>query len=88
MAPKKQAQAPKTKTVKREISVDSANQIIDALNSTINAQNKTIEILKAQNLDLKDGQAFSFPDLKGMTKKEIGKFERVMATFLKGLRKA
>ncbi len=87
-APKKQVQAAKEKSGKQEISVDSANQIIDALNNTINAQNKTIDILKAQNLELKDGQAFSFPELKGMTKKEIGKFERVMSTFLKGLRKA
>lgn len=87
-APQKQAQIAETKASKRDLSGDSANQIIDALNSTINAQNKTIEILKTQNLELKDGQAFSFPELTGMTKKEIGKFERVMATFLKGLRKA
>lgn len=65
----------------------SEKQVIEALNNTIEAQQKTIEVLKAQIESLKESQKFTFPDLKGMTKREIDKFERVMATFLRGLRK-
>lgn len=68
------------------LSIDSARQIIDALHSTVEAQKKAIEVLKSQNAMLEEIKAFSFPELKGMSKKEIDKFERVMATFLKGLR--
>ncbi|MBU2513259.1 hypothetical protein KJ966_18095 [bacterium] len=71
-----------------KVPVDSAYQIIEALKNTIDAQNKTIEILKSQYSMLENSKAFSFPELKGMSKKEIDKFERVMATFLKGLRKS
>lgn len=74
--------------VEQVLSVRSANQIIDALNNTVEAQKKTIEILKSQNELLEEKQAHAFPELKGMSKKEIEKFERVMSTFLKGLRKS
>lgn len=70
------------------LSVESAGQIIDALNNTVEAQKKAIEALKAQNIMLEEIKAYSFPELRGMSKKEIEKFERVMATFLKGLRKS
>ncbi len=72
----------------KNLTVESAQQIIEALNSTIDAQNKTIEILKSQNSILEDTKAFAFPELKGMSQKDIDKFERVMATFLRGLRKS
>lgn len=72
----------------KNLTVESAQQIIEALNSTIDAQNKTIEILKSQNSILEDSKAFAFPELKGMSQKDIDKFERVMATFLRGLRKS
>ena len=80
--PKKQA------TDSKALTVDSAQLIIEALNSTVEAQKKAIEALKSQNTMLEDIKAYSFPELKGMSKKEIDKFERVMATFLKGLRKS
>ncbi len=82
------AKLDKLVTDSKKLTADSAHQIIDALKNTINAQNKTIDILKSQNSMLESSKAFSFPDLKGMSKKEIDKFERVMATFLKGLRKS
>ncbi len=71
-----------------KITVQSAVQIIKALSSTVEAQKKAIDALKSQNAMLENSQAFSFPELKGMSKKEIEKFERVMATFLKGLRRS
>jgi hypothetical protein len=71
-----------------KLSVQSALQIIKALNNTVEAQKKAIEALKSQVEMLESSKAFSFPDLKGMSKKEIEKFERVMATFLKGLRRS
>ncbi len=73
---------------RNSLTVDTAKQIIDALNSTVEAQKKAIEVLRSQNAMLEDIKAYSFPELKGMSKKEINKFERVMATFLKGLRKS
>ena len=73
---------------RNSLTVDSAKQIIEALNSTVEAQKKAIEVLRSQNAMLEDIKAYSFPELKGMSKKEIDKFERVMATFLKGLRKS
>lgn len=76
------------KAGRRNAPLESDYQIIEALKSTIDAQNKTIEILKSQNSKLESSKAFSFPELKGMSKKEIDKFERVMATFLRGLRKS
>lgn len=79
---------PKVSGSKEDLSVESARQIIGALNSTVDAQRKMIDLLKEQNSRLEDGQAYSFPDLKGMSSKEIDKFERVMSTFLRGLRKA
>ncbi len=83
------AQTPKPITIDRNsLTVDSAKQIIEALNSTVEAQKKAIEVLRSQNAMLEDIKAYSFPELKGMSKKEIDKFERVMATFLKGLRKS
>ena len=71
---------------RNNMSLDSAKQIIDALSNTVEAQKKAIEILKSQNAMLEEMKAYSFPELKGMSKKEIDKFERVMATFLRGLR--
>jgi hypothetical protein len=71
---------------KSTLTIDSARQIIEALHSTVEAQKKAIEVLKSQNTMLEEIRTFSFPELKGMSKKEIDKFERMMATFLKGLR--
>lgn len=84
----KQAASEPTMVEEQSFSVRSANQIIEALNNTVEAQKKTIEILKSQNTLLEEKQAFAFPELKGMSKKEVEKFERVMSTFLKGLRKS
>jgi hypothetical protein len=71
---------------RNSLTVDTAKQIIDALNSTVEAQKKAIEVLRSQNSMLEEIKGYSFPELKGMSKKEIDKFERVMSTFLKGLR--
>ncbi len=78
----------KAKIDSENLTDDSAMQIITALNNTVDAQKKTIDILKAQNSELQKKQEYVFPELKGMSKNEIDKFERVMATFLKGLRKS
>ncbi len=81
--------APKEKkTDAGSLTVQSAMQIIKALNDTVEAQKKAIEALKSQNAQLESSKAFSFPELKGMSRKEVDKFERVMATFLKGLRRS
>lgn len=93
-APQKRGRKPKSeiniaKTIdQKSMTVESAKQIIDALNHTVEAQKKAIDALKAQNAMLEEIKAYSFPELRGMSKKEIEKFERVMATFLKGLRKS
>lgn len=62
------------------------SEIIQALKSTIEAQKKTIEVLKSQNEILRDRQDVNFPELEGMTKDEVKTVERVIRTFIRGIK--
>jgi len=62
------------------------DEIIQALKTTIEAQRKTIEVLKSQNEILRDRQNIKFPELEGMTSEEVRTVERVVRTFIRGIR--
>lgn len=66
--------------------LEGDSDIIQALKTTIEAQQKTIEVLKSQNEILKDRQSTSFPELEGMTADEVKTVERVIRTFIKGIK--
>ncbi len=62
------------------------SEIIQALKTTIEAQKKTIEVLKSQNEILRERQNINFPELEGMTKDEVKTVERVIRTFIRGIK--
>jgi hypothetical protein len=64
----------------------SDSDIVQALKTTIDAQQKTIEVLKSQNEILRERQSVNFPELEGMTRDEIKTVERVIQTFIRGIR--
>ena len=64
------------------------NDIIQALKTTIEAQKKTIEVLKSQNEILRERQDINFPELEGMTGDEVRTVERVISTFIRGIKSA
>jgi len=61
--------------------------VIQALNNTIDAQQKTIEVLKSQNQILKDKQLHPFTELEGMSQSEVRQVEKVIKTFIKGVKR-
>lgn len=65
---------------------DGDSEIVKALKTTIEAQRKTIEVLKSQNDILRQRQEVNFPELEGMTRDEVKTVERVIRTFIKGIK--
>ncbi|NQU62833.1 MAG: hypothetical protein HQ517_00910 [SAR324 cluster bacterium] len=65
---------------------NSDNEIVSALKTTIDAQSKTIEALKSQNEILRDRQVIAFPELETMTSEEVATVEKVIRTFIRGIK--
>jgi hypothetical protein len=63
------------------------SEIVKALKTTIDAQTKTIDALKSQNEILKERQVIAFPELERMSVDEVKTVEKVIKTFIKGIRK-
>lgn len=82
-----QAETKKVAKVGRPPKIKSADSdIVTALKTTIDAQSKTIEALKSQNEILKDRQVIAFPELERMTSEEVETVEKVIRTFVRGIK--
>jgi len=62
------------------------DDIIQALKETVEAQKKAIEALKSQNAILSEKQGYEFPELEGLSKKDVEKVESVIQTFIRGMK--
>ena len=62
------------------------SDLVQALKTTVEAQTKTIEALKSQNEILKERQVIAFPELERMSSDEVKTVEKVIRTFIKGIK--
>jgi len=83
-----QTDSKKTPQVDRQLKIKSEDSdIVQALKTTIDAQTKTIDALKSQNEILKERQVIAFPELERMSIDEVKTVEKVIKTFIRGIKK-
>ncbi len=83
-----QASSKKTPRGAHQLKIKSEDSdIVQALKTTIEAQSKTIDALKSQNEILKERQVIAFPELERMSSDEVKTVEKVIKTFIRGIKK-
>lgn len=73
----------------RKVSNNSGSnqELVNALRATIDAQQGTIEAMKMQNKMLKEKQSSIIAELEGLNQDQIKEIQKIMATYIKGMRK-
>jgi hypothetical protein len=83
-----QTESKKTPKVNRPLKITNEDSdIVQALKTTIDAQTKTIDALKSQNEILKERQVIAFPELERMSIDEVKTVEKVIKTFIRGIKR-
>lgn len=82
----KAAASPKV-AQKRTAKDSSSQELVSALKATIDAQQGTIDAMKMQNKMLKEKQSAIIAELDGLNQDQLKEIQKIMATYIKGMRK-